>query len=280
MIIKNGSCQQTESENICQKYPGNLIVANPYDCYSFYACQYGNAMKIICPNDSMFNPKLGNCDSSYTDCTAKEYDGTLNDNLDKTDVLSEDMEYHDDDDDDVGATNSDNTETVTNSPTDTTPITSTNASTEDPTNCETDPEQILPYVQCPTNDTESPSFLPSDSFCDSFFLCYHGRPFEMFCPIGYYWSQEHERCILERESNCTDASAGNKIPKCPLNGQFFIPHSERCNLFYYCENGIRSIQQCTAFKHWDVIEQTCKLDMSAKCIKTLPRSQRAKYYTL
>lgn len=226
------------------------------------------------------------------DCIIEEE----NDTLDKKEFLSEDMAY---DGDDVSETNSDNasnTETATtehlnattptfsastNLPTDTTSIASTILPTEDPNNCETCLEPIKPlYVQCPSNDTDVPSFLASDLFCDSFFLCYHGRPFEMFCPVGYYWSQEHKKCILERESNCTDSSVGNKIPKCPPNGQFFIPHSDRCNLFYYCENGIRSIQQCTAFEQWDVIEQTCKLDINAKCIKTLPKSQRAKYYTL
>lgn len=280
-FINDGLCQQIEDENICLKHPGNLIIGNPYDCYSFFACQHGNAIKVICPNNSIFNPKLENCDPTYSDCIISEKDATLNGMPENKELLSEDIAHDDEvevvtDSDDLSDVDTEDTDTDTEMLDPTTPLFLDSTTIADCETCTTDPLN----VQCPSNDTEVPSFLPSDSFCDSFYLCYHGKPFEMFCPVGYHFSQERQICILERESSCTDSSVGNKVPKCPLNGQFFIPHFERCNLFYYCENGIRSIQQCTAFKQWDVIEKTCKLDFTAKCIKTIPRSQRAKYYKL
>lgn len=296
IFVKNATCQQTNDEIICSQDPSNVIVANPYDCHSFYVCQHGNALKIVCPNNSIFNQKVGNCDLDYLECIEEEEDVTMNVLNDKKELLSED------EGDLVGEVSSENISTIgsetteifnstssfssttTNfelTPTDVTASTAVISTTEDPLSCETCSEPIQPHnVQCPLNDTQNPSFLPSDLFCDSFYLCYHGRPFEMFCSSGFYWNQDRKECILERESNCTDSSVGKKVPKCPVNGQHFFPHSERCNCFYYCENGIRSVQQCTAFKQWDIIEQTCKLDISARCIKTIPRSQRAKYYTL
>lgn len=243
----------------------------------------------------MFNPKLGNCDPDYTECIIDDELLIVTNEADKKDLMSEDM-YDDYDDidtsysEDVGTTtdavstelsnstnSTPNSSSTTNLPMDTTTTINTVSTEETPSDCETC-TQPVPLNQCPSVDTEDPSFLPNDSFCDSFYLCYHGQPFEMFCPRGFYWSQENKKCVLERESNCTDSS-GIKAPECPSNGQFFIPH-ERCNLFYYCENGIRSIQQCSAFKQWDVVERTCKLDTSAQCIKAIPRSQRAKYFEL
>ncbi|XP_037032733.1 uncharacterized protein LOC119071780 [Bradysia coprophila] len=286
ILFKDGACQQIEEENICLTHPGNLVIANPYDCYSFYACQYGNAMKIVCPDDSMFNPMLGNCDPNYTECIIEGEHFTLSDVTEKKDLLAEDMN----DTDGIDTTDTITTEisittnsapsssSTTNSLIDTTTVLNTTPSEEPPGGCETC-TQPSPLNQCPTVDTEDPSFLPNDSFCDSYYLCYHGRPFEMFCSRGFYWSQDNRKCISERESKCADAT-GVKAPECPPTGQFFIPHTERCNLFYYCENGIRSIQQCSAFKQWDVVEQTCKLDISAQCIKAIPRSQRAKYFDL
>lgn len=288
VTVRYASCQQIDDGNICSKHPNNVIVANPYDCYSFYACQHGNALKIVCPNNSIFNPKLGNCDPNHLECIVEEEeDATLSVVNDKKDMSYERDETNSED---ISNTGTETTEimsstsfppTTTNLPTDATQTNSVTSTTEDPFNCETCPKPVPPYyVQCPDTDTENPSFLASDSFCDSFYLCYHGSPYEMFCPIGFFWNQEVKECILERQSNCTDASMWSNVPKCPLNGQYFFPHTERCNYFYYCENGIRSIQQCTAFKQWDIIEQTCKLDVKARCIKTIPRSQRAKYYTL
>lgn len=321
MFITDGSTQQIEDGNICHQHSGSLIIANPYDCHSFYACQFGNAMKIICPNNLIFNPKLENCDENYKVCINEEEPTVLNNVANKKEIMSEDI---DDDGGEVGPTDSENesnteateflnstaSSTTTDYPTSvptssdatsilstisTVPIPSTFSTEPIPSTFSTEPipstistESIpnecetctsLPPNRCPMNDTEDPTFLPSDLFCDSFYLCYHSRPYEMFCPSGFYWSQEYVKCILERESNCTDSS-GYKAPKCPAEGQFFIPHKERCNLFYYCENGIRTIQQCTAFQQWDVVEKKCKLDISAKCIKAIPRSQRAKYYTL
>lgn len=298
MSVKDSECQN--NENICSKYPSNVIVANPNDCFSFFACQHGHAMKIICPNNSMFNPKLGNCDSTYLGCMVEEKNAMPIIDTDEYELLSEDTSYESTSTNtisDNGTTTDNGTATdVTNEQfTSTSPNVSTTTSissssttdaepnpmmtTDDPNNCLSCTTPIPPYnfiPQCPPNDTEIPTFLPSNSFCDSYFLCYHGRPFEMFCSIGYYWNQELNECILERDSNCIDSTM--QVPACPSKGQHFFPHSDRCSYFYYCENGIRSIQQCSAFKQWDIIEQTCKIDINARCIKTIPRSQREKYY--
>lgn len=237
----------------------------------------------------MFNPVLGNCDENYTDCIIDDEHFTPSNVTDNEEIVNTD-------DDTTVSENvwttdsSSEADTIppeespsgssiaTNSPTDVTFIPNTFLPEETPAECETC-TQPIPSNRCPSTDTEDPSFLPNDLFCDSYYLCYHGRPFEMFCPRGFYWGQEKRKCISERESTCVD-STGVKAPECPLIGQFFIPHTERCNLFYYCENGIRSIQQCSAFKQWDVVEKTCKLDISAQCIKAIPRSQRAKYFVL
>lgn len=318
LLIRSGSLQLLDDENICLKHPDSLVIANPEDCNSFYACQLGNAIKVICPNKSIFNPTIGNCDPDYTDCVNDESETN-----DKNEILSEDInenaltseteETEPTTSSSLNSTNSDvsvtdeNTneistsssnvalETTTSNPSTNTPEDFSSQSSNLPTNttpsltttsteeidCDTThkPDPPIASNLCPSKDSDEPTFFANHLFCDSFYLCYHGRPYEMFCPAGFNWSQEHKKCILERESNCVD-STGYKVPKCPSNGQFFIPHSERCNLFYYCENGIRSIQQCTAFEQWDVVERTCKLDISAKCIKTIPRSQRAQYFVL
>lgn len=281
MLIRNGMGQQREDENsICLKHTGNVLIPNPIDCHSFYACQHGYAMKIICPNDSIFNPKLGNCDPEYDVCVIDE-----NGMAEIKELLSEDINHageYDTTDLSTSTTTTPTTSTSTTNPietsTTTTTIIPTTTTEQNPDDCETCTDSTLSNL-CPSEDSEDPTFVESDSFCDSFYLCYHGRPYEMFCPNGFYWSQEEEKCIPQWKSNCTD-STGIKAPKCPSKGQFFIPHSDRCNLFYYCENGIRSIQQCTAFQQWDVVEQTCKLDVRAKCIKAIPRSQRGKYFLL
>lgn len=60
-------------------------------------------MKIICPYDSIFNQKLGNCDPNYSICVMEEENTILTTMTDKKELLSENMAYEDDE------TNSDNT---------------------------------------------------------------------------------------------------------------------------------------------------------------------------
>lgn len=135
-------------------------------------------------------------------------------------------------------------------------------------------------VRCPCYDTASPTYYASSRQCDKYFLCYRSRPLELSCCRGQHWNQRLKKCIPEHFSECgiTPVAAVSLIPDCPHYGCAFYPHPTVCEYFYYCENGVRSIQQCDAFYHWDFYSQRCLIQSQARCITSIPLELRRNFY--
>ncbi|XP_012281559.1 peritrophin-1 [Orussus abietinus] len=57
-------CPEINEENA-------TLLANPYDCGSYYVCETGEAILLQCPDDLHFNDELKVCDWPYrANCTA------------------------------------------------------------------------------------------------------------------------------------------------------------------------------------------------------------------
>lgn len=133
---------------------------------------------------------------------------------------------------------------------------------------------------CPCQDTMLPTYIANRFNCQIYYMCYRSRPLELSCCQGQHWSQQHKKCIHQHESSCgiRPESATIKLPSCPERGCAVFPHLTVCEYFYYCEDGVRSIQQCDAFNQWDFYSQRCVIRSEAKCITSVPIHLRAQLY--
>lgn len=134
---------------------------------------------------------------------------------------------------------------------------------------------------CPCRDTLSLTYFENRFNCEKYFICYRSRPIEMSCCRGFYWSQQHKKCISQIGSSCGIKpihAASVNLPNCPARGCAVYPHLTVCEYFYYCEEGVRSIQQCDAFYQWDFYAQRCVIRSEAKCITSIPMHLRSQLY--
>lgn len=141
-------------------------------------------------------------------------------------------------------------------------------------------------VRCSCHDTPTPTYHRDARHCDRYFLCYRGRPMPMSCCPGSHWSQAAGRCVPAQRSRCSanvtvpslSGTGGEWGPTCPATGRALYPHPTVCEWFYYCENGVRTRQQCSAFTQWDCRQRRCVAMTQAQCIKSVPSSSRLQYY--
>lgn len=136
---------------------------------------------------------------------------------------------------------------------------------------------------CPRYDTQAPTYFASRFNCDKYFMCYRSRPLELSCCRGHHWSQPLQKCIQQSVSSCgirhePAASGTATVAGCPARGCATYPHPTVCEYFYYCEEGVQSVQQCDAFYQWDLYAQRCVLRSEAKCITSLPAHLRGRFY--
>lgn len=133
---------------------------------------------------------------------------------------------------------------------------------------------------CPCQDTLSPTYFASQYSCEKYFLCYRSRPLELSCCRGHHWNQQHKKCVPENMSSCgiRHNPTSLNLPSCPARGCAMYPHLTVCEYFYYCEDGVRSLQQCDAFFQWDFYAQRCVIRSEAKCITSIPSNLQAQLY--
>ena len=47
------------------------------------------------------------------------------------------------------------------------------------------------------------------------------------------------------------------VPRCPINGECFFPHSIYCNWFWWCKNGVAYLWPCPYDLCWNGAQDTC-----------------------
>lgn len=80
-------------------------------------------------------------------------------------------------------------------------------------------------------------------------MCYHGEPIMRTCADGLYWNIDSQKCDLPENVYCEIQV--DSLVRCPREGVALLAHPFQENLFYFCDNGIFTIQQCDVFNYWD-----------------------------
>lgn len=122
---------------------------------------------------------------------------------------------------------------------------------------------LLPS-ECPLENDPitNPIYLPHESDCSLFYLCYHGEKILYQCssPPFLYWSIEFNRCETAVVANCllgqttTDEVTIPWDPRCPLiddaDNPASFPDEDDCELFWQCDAGEMILSRCSDRNHW------------------------------
>ncbi|XP_055374508.1 uncharacterized protein LOC129607505 [Condylostylus longicornis] len=269
---------QTINE-LCEDFPIGTRIPHPEDCNLYLKCTKDNnksfALVISCQNNIFFNPNTLECDPNYeseicpkpktspifnrstttkrktkktttlrtktTRSTQKKTKQTNKSTSTKTTIeptiIPDDYEYYDD---------------LT-----TTPINTNNG------------------IHCPEIDNDQVKFLENLDDCTKYYMCYHGRALPLRCWNGLHFSMKHMTCTPPEIANCS--ANATPYPNCPIFGRALLPHPEECRYFFYCTNGIKTIQQCGSFDYWDIIEK--KLSVVWIAFNKHHREQKRRVYS-
>lgn len=103
-------------------------------------------------------------------------------------------------------------------------------------------------------------------FSIRYYICYHGSPIEMNCPIDLHWDKKADKCEPPEIAKCKiQNNSTTSFPVCPNDMVTFFPHPEKCEWFLYCNKGHMTVQQCPYFYHWDYEQEKCLEKNKAKC---------------
>lgn len=163
---------------------------------------------------------------------------------------------------------------------------STEEPTEEPTE---DPSTEIPSstsnpeiedgISCPTDlPPNTPSFIPSEEYCERYYLCINGIPNVMYCRKGLHFNTETLQCDFPVDANCevsfqifkkiltiillnnnfmTQLSRPEGLPQCSNEGYYHIPHPKDCRYYYFCIGGVAKLEQCPLNRYWHHSLEMC-----------------------
>ncbi|KAJ6646170.1 Peritrophin-1 [Pseudolycoriella hygida] len=246
------------NNNICENVENNTALPNEAGCEHFFICIDGRPVPNTCPQGQWFNPDVSQCDNSTSPCDEKDefqcppdgihffpHDEYCNKFImcfagfpiimQCADGLYFDRE--------LGQCNF-------------------------PEYAECDLE-ICP----PENDPGDIIFLPSEQYCDKFFICFAGRPIKFFCPEGLHFNREINTCDFIENANCT-IEGKPEPPGPPLPHEvdcdcadsiFFVPHPNSCEHYFICARGQSHMIDCAPGFYFDSKNNWCDHPENVEC---------------
>ncbi|XP_065094775.1 peritrophin-1-like [Ochlerotatus camptorhynchus] len=145
----------------------------------------------------------------------------------------------------------------------TVPTTATSEEIETTTNAASDVDEF-----CRSTDPSVPSFYPSSTNCEEYYICVNQKPFRLSCARGQHWNQQKRYCDDPAAVDCLVDVPPVEFEKCPTKGHAFFPHPEICEFFLFCDSGELSVQMCPFYYQWDSSHETCVLKHISDCTKS------------
>lgn len=254
---------QIDIEKICQDRAGEGLdfLRHPLDCHSYIGCE--EPVYIGACDDFYFNEEAQQCDEKdnvqcdtdppqpETTITSTEPPTTTTTSEASTPRISEITEEQTETKPFEGETEStdelETTDIEVNS-------TVSTLAVEDTTTI-----VAVELPQCP-EDNQIISFLPSQTSCEEFFLCFNGVPLQMKCAENLHFNPAKEKCDFKEKVKC---SLGR--PQCERTMNKFFAHESSCNMFYYCRFGHLTVQRCPFFYNWNDEKHECQLNYGEQC---------------
>ncbi|XP_058827402.1 probable chitinase 10 [Topomyia yanbarensis] len=170
-VMTQHSFGQNFSE-ICDSIDNGQFVADPNDCSHFYQCIDGAGTSGSCPPGMLFDPSEQFCNFEVNVICKSDTEFT------ETTILS--------------STTSLEVSTVTTIPS--SPIFNAESTTVSSSG------QAEKY--CRSSDPNIPSFAPSSTSCEQYYICVNQKPFQLSCAKGRHWNQRKQYCDNPKEVNC------------------------------------------------------------------------------
>lgn len=189
---------------ICLGIPHGHFINNPYSCAAFFQCLNGRAREGECPGGTWFNEPRQLCDAPWN----VPCDAEVSEIIELECVTDSGPDYW------ISCEGRPGLHTIRH-----------------PFNCSSyyvcasgipvhrscapglefntetsqcmEPERANCSLDgCPTYNIPM-TFIPSETSCSQFSVCYYGEPIPRSCADGLYWSQEEQWCTFPDLANCT-----------------------------------------------------------------------------
>jgi len=148
-----------------------------------------------------------------------------------------------------------------------------------------EPGEICPYdpifwppgdMLCPPPGSNELVFLPSEYFCNHFYVCINGNPIQQECRPGQHWNANRNFCDDPSRAGCDLPNGPPVLPDCPIGETQSLPFPGDCNLFIFCQrNGNRSVQRCPHLQYFDVKYAVCMDFRNAICLDSVRGNTRS-----
>jgi hypothetical protein len=255
-MTRNNFCNGDCNNNLCEGLENNTAIPNEAGCEHFFICIDGRPIPNTCPQGQWFNYNISQCDNSTSPCEFQfecPPDGIHffphDDYCDKfimcfagfpilmscADGLYFDRE--------LGQCNF-------------------------PEYAECDLE-VCP----PENDPENIIFLPSDNYCDKYYICYAGEPLPFRCPEGLHFNPLYNTCDFIENANCT--IEGPEEPEGPpepheidcdcAESIYFVAHPNSCEHYFICSFGRSILLDCAPGFWFDPVNFWCDHPEAIEC---------------
>ncbi|XP_063917586.1 endochitinase-like isoform X2 [Zophobas morio] len=177
---------------------GIIYLPVPGDCSKFIECVDGFKYEYQCTDGLWWHPAAETCDYPGDYCVHSPT------NPEPTPTPTEAPR--------TTTTTPERTTPTTTEPTTPKPSTSTTTSTPVPHTTTEHTSTVLTTTLKPGHGSdprcinESMNYWSHPVHCHMYVECYQGDSYEMVCPQGLYFSEEHKRCVNSDESECCTSS--------------------------------------------------------------------------
>jgi Chitin binding Peritrophin-A domain len=154
------------------------------------------------------------------------------------------------------------------------------------------PQNVICPSLCPgLDDPDNPVYIPHETNCSYYYLCFNGTRLLRRCSDGLIWDRDLEWCNFANETVCPvqefaeyevedsieifhsdNEDEGVWDARCPSyndpNFTVHLPHEEFCDRFYKCSYGRIFVILCPPGLHFSVQHDRCEWPALANCDPT------------
>ncbi|CAH2988058.1 unnamed protein product, partial [Chilo suppressalis] len=160
------------------------------------------------------------------------------------------------------------------------PITTVVSTTPEVTGLYSTTEADITTIAPTTSSSPAPPICPPGTFgniphpelCNSFFMCAGGIATQLFCSSGFEFDRERRTCVAIAPGGCSMSTVApfglskNEERKiCPEVISTVVPHSDICNAYYVCEQGVHTQLYCSRGYEFDSETKRCELISAGGC---------------
>ncbi|XP_058458067.1 probable chitinase 10 [Malaya genurostris] len=136
-------------------------------------------------------------------------------------------------------------------------------------------------VECPAQNTETPTFRPHPTECSVYFICVDGDPVRQECPAGTAFNPVTETCDRKENVQCpafmrsvvaflslVQSKTIRSNEKCVGNtGIKNLPDPDDCSRYYMCMKDQQFLVPCGSGKVFDTKSLKCNKPENSVCIR-------------